>query len=272
MEKDKISVIIPSYNSEKFLKHTVASVITQTYQNWELLIIDDASTDNSYQEALKYTSDSRVKVIKAAQNGGVGCCRNLGIKNAEGSYIAFLDSDDLWAKDKLAKQLSFMQKNDAAISHTAYAFMSEKGEVLTKGKVEVDNRVNLEHYMKTTQVGMSTVMYNREKLPNLKFPEDRDLCEDARAWFEVFHQGKDFRGLNDILMLYRVRSQQLSCNKANMAKNTLKRYIKEDNLPAYKRLYCFLHYAYNGTKKRLNPTNLDEKILENFNCNKKANT
>lgn len=159
-----------------------------------------------------------------------------------------------------------MRQNNAAASHTGYAFMSEKGEVLVKGKVSVDREIGLEQYMKTTQIGMSTVMIDRQKIPDLKFPEERELCEDARAWVSLFHRGYRFHGLNEVLLLYRVRQNQLSGNKLNMALNTLKRYLREDNLPAYKRLYCFLSYACNGAKKRMNQSNLAPEIIHNFNC------
>ena len=109
-------------------------------------------------------------------------------------------------------------------------------------------------------------MIDRQKIPDLKFPEERELCEDARAWVSLFHRGYRFHGLNEVLLLYRVRQNQLSGNKLNMALNPLKRYLREDNLPAYKRLYCFLSYACNGAKKRMNQSNLAPEIKHNFNC------
>lgn len=265
---EKASVIIPVYNCEKFLKHTIASVMNQTYPDWELIIVDDASTDGSYKQALEYADDHRVKVIHQEKNSGVGACRNVGIANASGKYIAFLDSDDIWSKEKLSKQIRFMRENNATASHTAFAFMSEKGMVMSKGKVEVDQEIDLGQYMKTTQIGLSTVMIDAEKVPDLRFPEEREVCEDAKTWFKLFHQGHKFHGLNDVLMLYRVRKSQLSGNKMNMAVNTLKRYLREDNIPAYKRLYYFMNYAYNGTMKRLNKTELTPNIIKDFNCRK----
>ncbi len=264
---DKVSVIIPVYNCEKFLKHTVQSVLNQTYTDWEMIIVNDASTDNSGTVAAAYAAaDKRIRVINQPQNSGVGACRNRGIEAAEGRYVAFLDSDDLWSREKLSKQVEFMRQNDAAASHTGFAFMSEKGEVLSKGKVEVDPEIDLVQYMKTTQIGLSTVMIDREKIPDIRFPEERELCEDAKTWVGLFHRGYKFYGLNEELMLYRVRQNQLSGNKIHMAVNTLKRYLREDNLPAYKRLYCFLNYAYNGTMKRMNKTRLSPETIQKFNC------
>lgn len=267
----KVSVIMPAYNCEKFIKHTIQSVQAQTYSDWELIIINDASTDNTMQEAQKYASeDERIKVLDMPQNSGVSICRNYGISQAQGQYIAFLDSDDLWSKHKLSKQVAFMEDKGAALSHTSYAFMNEDGELKTSGKVDVDEEVDLARYMKTTQIGMSSVMIDRKQISEIKFPEDRELCEDARVWMGYLREGKKFHGLNEVLTLYRVRDKQLSKNKLKMARNTLKRYWNEKNLPAYARLYYFLNYACNGVEKRLRPTKMDiDMVAQQFNCNKK---
>lgn len=264
---EKISVIIPLYNCEKFIRQTLGSVQNQTYSDWEAIVVDDASTDNSRQEVEKLAQkDNRIKIYSQPQNRGVGACRNLAIRKASGRYLAFLDSDDLWSRLKLEQQLRFMQQNNLAASHTAFAFMSEQGIVLDKGKVEVDRELGMARYMKTTQIGMSTVMIDRQKIPDLRFPEERELCEDAKAWMGLFHKGVKFGGLNDVLLLYRVRQNQLSGNKLHMAMNTLRRYMREDNLPAYKRLYYFLNYACNGVMKRMNKTQLPKEVIRNFNC------
>lgn len=266
---EKVSVIMPAYNCEKFLKHAVHSVQAQHYPNWELIIVDDASQDNTLAEAQKLASeDERIKVYSMPQNKGVSVCRNYAITNADGRYLAFLDSDDLWSKDKLSHQIAFMQEKQAALSHTAYAFMSEKGMVMSNGKVDVDAEVDLDKYMKTTQIGMSSVVIDRNKVDFVHFPEDRKLCEDARVWMAFLRKGQKFAGLNEVLTLYRVRQSQLSGNKIKMAENTLKRYWNEKNLPAYKRLYYFMQYACHGVEKRLRPTQLDIKDISNrFNCN-----
>lgn len=261
---------MPVYNCEKFLKHTLRSVQAQTYKNWELIVVDDASTDNSLLEAQYFAAeDDRIKVFHMPRNSGVSACRNFALEQASGDYVAFLDSDDLWSKYKLAKQLAFMQQNGIALSHTSYAFMNENGEVMKNGKVNVDFDVDLRHYMKTTQIGMSTVMIDRRQIPHIEFPKDRELCEDARVWMGFMREGHRFHGLNEVLLLYRVRADQLSRNKVKMAKNTLKRYWNEKNLPAYKRLAYFLHYACNGVEKRVCPSKMDlNSVADSFNCNK----
>ncbi len=265
----KVSVIIPAYNCRKYLKHTVASVQNQAYKNWELLIVNDASTDGSSEEIDRLAAeDPRIKVWHLPENHGVSYCRNFAMEQAQGQYLAFLDADDLWAEDKLSRQLVFMEKNNLALSHTGYAFMNEKGFVLPAGKVKTDEKLDLAAYMKTTQIGMSTVMIDRQKTGEFHFPDDRELCEDARVWMHFLRKGMTFSGVDDVLTLYRVRANQLSKNKMKMAINTLKRYWAERNLPAYKRLWYFVNYAYNGTRKRLQKTQLDLSLLQKFNCNR----
>lgn len=265
---EKVSVIMPAYNCEKFIKHSIESVQSQTYKNWELLIVDDGSQDASLEIAKECAQkDERIKVIKMPQNSGVSICRNLAIAKANGRYLAFIDSDDLWSSYKLEHQIDFMQKHNAVLSHTAYGFLNEDGYVMKKGKVDVDLNVDRETYMKTTQIGMSSVMIDRQGVKSVKFPPDRKLCEDARLWMNYLREGMQFHGLNEMLVLYRIRDNQLSKNKIKMATNTLKRYWNEKDLPMYKRLYCFMKYATNGVRKRLRKSdNIDAASIKGFNC------
>ncbi len=265
---EKVSVIMPVYNCEKFIKHSIESVQNQTYKNWELLIVDDGSKDGSLDIAKKYAQeDKRIRVIKMPQNSGVSVCRNLAVAKANGRYLAFIDSDDLWSEKKLEHQIAFMQEHNAALSHTAYGFMDEEGYAMKKGKVDVDLNVDRKRYMKTTQIGMSSVMIDTQKVKSVKFPPDRKLCEDARLWMSYLREGMLFHGLNEMLVLYRIRNNQLSRNKMKMAVNTLKRYWNEKDIPACKRLYYFLNYATNGIRKRLKNTyNIDNEAVKDFNC------
>jgi glycosyltransferase involved in cell wall biosynthesis len=265
---EKVSVIMPVYNCEKFIKHSIESVQNQTYKNWELLIVDDGSKDGSLDIAKKYAEeDKRIRVFKMPKNSGVSVCRNLAVAKANGRYLAFIDSDDLWSANKLEHQIDFMQKHNATLSHTAYGFMDEDGYAMKKGKVDVDLDVDRKKYMKTTQIGMSSVMIDTQKVKSVKFPPDRKLCEDARLWMSYLREGMLFHGLNEMLVLYRIRNNQLSRNKMKMAVNTLKRYWNEKDIPACKRLYYFLNYATNGIRKRLKNTyNLDNESVKDFNC------
>ncbi|MBO7484219.1 MAG: glycosyltransferase family 2 protein [Alphaproteobacteria bacterium] len=259
---DKVSIIMPLYNAERFVPQAIQSVQNQTYKKWELLIVDDASTDRSLSIAKKFAeSDDRIKVFHHPQNLGISATRNSALEQASGRYIAFLDADDTWARQKLKCQIFFMNKRRAALSHTSYAFMNSQGSVLPVGRVNVDKRLDLPQYMKTTQIGTSTVMIDRQKISHISFPKDNELGEDDRVWMGFMHQGHTFCGLNKILTLYRVYPEQRSFNKFEMAANTLKRYWSEKNLPTYKRLYYFVNYAYHGIEKRLRPMRLNVPLV-----------
>jgi teichuronic acid biosynthesis glycosyltransferase TuaG len=131
MNKYLISIITPCYNSEQFLKETIESVLAQTYKNWEMIIVDDCSTDEGYNMALKYAAgDSRIKVCQMEQNSGAALARNKAIRLSQGEYLAFLDSDDVWLPEKLEKQLRFMQENDSDFSFTEYEHIDEE-EIIT---------------------------------------------------------------------------------------------------------------------------------------------
>ena len=265
-----VSVILPVYNCQKYLKHSIQSVLNQTYENWELIVVDDASTDGSLAEARRLAENNpKIKVFSMPENKGVSACRNFAIEHAKGRYLAFLDSDDLWAKNKLSAQLMFMNQKKAALSHTSYSFVNEKGRIMKMGQVDVDESIDLPKYMKTTQIGMSTVMIDRKQIETVRFPNDRDLCEDARTWMHFLRHGQKFYGVNQVLTLYRVRQNQLSKNKAKMAQNTLKRYWNERNLPAYKRLYYFMNYASNGFAKRMRSTEISPEVAAQFNYNQR---
>jgi teichuronic acid biosynthesis glycosyltransferase TuaG len=127
-EKPLISVITPCYNSARYIAKTIESVLAQTYQNWEMIIVDDCSTDNSYQTAIAFAEkDKRIRVYRQEQNSGAALARNKAILESRGKYVAFLDSDDLWLPEKLEKQLRFMQKNNSDFSFTEYEHMIDNG-------------------------------------------------------------------------------------------------------------------------------------------------
>ena len=119
---DKVSIILPLYNCEKYVKHTIESVLHQDYKNWELIVVDDASADKSLDEVWQYArQDSRIRVFSSVKNEGVATTRNTALKYVTGKYIAFIDADDLWAKNKLSSQIVFMKKHNAGLSHTSFA-------------------------------------------------------------------------------------------------------------------------------------------------------
>lgn len=265
---DKVSVILPLYNCEKYIGLTIESVLNQDYKNWELIIMNDASTDASLHKALEYAKkDSRIKVFSCMNNRGVGPTRNAALKYATGRYVAFIDADDLWAKNKLSNQIFFMKKNNAGLSHTAYAYLTEDGHVRNRGQVNVDECIDMKRYIRTTQIGMSTVMIDHDKIKNIRFPNDKKLCEDARLWMDYLREGEKFYGLNKILLLYRVRPNQLSRNKSKMAWNAFKRVMLEKSISPLEKITDYMFYAKNALKKHKAKNHIDMTyIKDQFNC------
>ena len=164
MEKTLVSIVVPVYNSEKFILDTIDTVEKQSYKNWELIFVDDCSKDNStkiIKERIK--DDNKIKLIELKKNSGAATARNVGIDESKGSYIAFLDSDDLWKKEKLENQLAFVKENGCAFSFTGYEFADEYG--LGNGKVvKVPFKMNYKKALKNTTIFTSTVMFDLEKI------------------------------------------------------------------------------------------------------------
>lgn len=245
----KISIIMPVFNAKKYIDESIASVICQTYNAWELILIDDCSTDGTYDYLLEnYEKNPKIKLLRNLVNSGAGASRNLGLQSTSGQFIAFLDADDIWLPSKLEKQLAFMLDRKSAIVHTSYSFINESGRPIS-GCVNVSKHVDLNSYMKNTEIGMSTVLINKEIIGNFKFPSIR-IHEDAGLWLELLGRGLISDGLNEILVNYRVRKGQLSGNKIVAALNTFKLYASVKELPVRNRLKNYLFYAVNAIYKR----------------------
>jgi len=174
-----ISIITPSYNSSKYIAKTIESVISQTYKNWEMIIVDDCSPDNANEIIDKYTKkDFRIKLIKLEQNIGPANARNKGIKQAKGKYIAFLDSDDVWLPTKLEKQVKFMQDNDLALTCSSYYTINETNK-------QINTRIVKESFsysdmLKSNHIGNLTGIYDCEKLGKIYM--DDVGHEDYTLW------------------------------------------------------------------------------------------
>lgn len=215
MKKGCVSIIMPTYNCGKFIAQTIKTVIDQTYSNWELLIVDDCSKDDTEQVVSSF-EDSRIKYYKLEKNSGAAVARNTAMKYANGEYMAFLDSDDLWKKDKLEKQLKFMKDNNYDFTCTAYEHVDEQGNktgkiIKTKKKADY-NRILLD-----CPVGNSTVMYNVAALGKFEVPNIRKRNDDA-LWLQMLKKEKYIYGMNEVLMEYRIRANSISSNKFGLVK------------------------------------------------------
>lgn len=239
-----ISVITPSYNSEKFIALTIESVLSQTYKNWEMIIVDDKSKDKSNNIIEKYIRiDSRVKLIKLDKNAGVANARNIAIKEAKGNYITFLDSDDLWLPNKLEKQLAFMLDNNYSFTYLGYEKIDQNGKII--GRIDVPQKISYFDLLKTCYPGCLTVMINSIVLNEISIPNNTKR-EDYAFWLKIIKKTHFAFGLNQVLAQYRIHPEQNSRIKLHMAKETWHLYRNIEQLSFIKSIYYFSNYAIRG--------------------------
>ncbi|HDR7367087.1 glycosyltransferase family 2 protein [Bacillus toyonensis] len=243
-----ISIIIPTYNAERFILNTINSVKTQTYKNWEIIIIDDCSSDKTLQIVKEQQAiDKRIRIIKLKNNSGAAIARNTGINSSKGKYVAFLDSDDLWLPEKLEKQLAFMQENDIAFSFTSYQIINQDGTPTDKF-VHVPEKINYNGLLKNTIIGCLTVMIDVEKLGKIQMPNIRTR-QDTATWLKILKQGHYAYGLDEVLSKYRKVENSISSKKFKMAKMNWKLYREIEGLSIPRSAWCFVNYSLNGIIK-----------------------
>ncbi|AJI47001.1 glycosyltransferase family 2 protein [Francisella philomiragia] len=243
-----VSIITPSYNSEKYISNTIESVITQTYQNWEMIIVDDCSTDSSCDIAEKYTQkDSRIKLIKLNKNSGPAKARNRAIKEAKGRYISFLDSDDIWYHRKLEKQVYFMKENDLAVTCSSYYIVDAKGK---KNKTRlVREKILYSDMLKSNHIGNLTGIYDCIKLG--KIYADDVGHEDYTLWLKVVQKSKTVNTISEPLAEYRVLNNSISSNKFKTLSWQWNIYRNILDLNVFRSSYYFVCYVYYALKKRV---------------------
>jgi len=197
---DLVSVIMPSYNTGKYIEKTINSVLSQTYENWELIIVDDCSDDDTDDAVKPYLSDERIKYFKNDKNCGAAVSRNYALRQAKGKWIAFLDSDDLWTTDKLEKQIAFMEKNGYRFSYTDYEEMDESGNPLGI-TVTGPSKITKAGFFNYCWVGCLTVMYDAEFVGLIQI-EDIKKNNDYAMWLKVCKKA-DCYLLKETLAFYR---------------------------------------------------------------------
>lgn len=240
----KVSIITPSYNSSRFIEHTIKSILNQTYKNWELLIVDDCSTDDSYAVVKSYADkDKRIHLIKLEQNSGAAVARNTGISAANGRFIAFLDSDDTWLPEKLSEQVSFMLKNDYILTYTQYHQVDENGNLLKH--LNFPLKISYHELLKTCVIGCLTVMYDTDKIGKIYFPLIRKR-QDFALWLKILKIVPYAYCLPLDLASYTVRKDSISSNKLKAAQYNWYLYRNIEGLNFFKSLYYFSHYAIRG--------------------------
>lgn len=267
--EEMVSIIVPVYMAQDYIAQTIEMVRGQTYKDWELILVDDASPDNSaaiiegmMPEASRrklpqespgeeYVSgDGRIRLIRKEKNEGAARARNTGIGLAKGRYIAFLDADDVWRRNKLEKELAFIKDKQAAFAFTAYEFGDEDAKGLGK-VVAVPERLNYRQALSRTVIFTSTVMFDMDKLTKelIRMPEVGS--EDTATWWKVLRAGYTAYGLNEALVIYRRPKKSLSSNKLKAMKRIWYLYRKEEGLTVPVSAFCFCLWAVRATLRRI---------------------
>lgn len=243
-----ISVIMPAFNAEKYLKEAIESVLAQTYSLWELIVIDDDSRDATAEIVREYQKqDSRVRYLKNKTNSGVSESRNRGVREAKGQWIAFLDSDDRWTPEKLERQLSFAEQHNARFAFTGSGFIDDDGRALSY-YLSVPMKISYRQLLKQNLISCSSVLIRKELMLKNPMPSG-DMHEDFAAWLGILKTtGVDAYGLDQPLLLYRVSPQSKSGNKRKAAKMTYRvyRYI---GLSVFEAGYYWVWYAVRSLRK-----------------------
>lgn len=252
MKEDLVSIVVPVYNSEKFIDQTINTVKKQTYNNWELLLVNDCSTDRSKEIIIKkIKDDDRIKLLELEKNSGAAIARNKGIESARGKYIAFLDADDLWNEKKLETQIRFMQDNGYEFTFTGYEFVDENG-MGNKKVVKVPEKINYREALKNTTIFTSTVILDVKKLGKelIQMPNVR-RGQDSATWWKILKIGVIAYGLNKSLSFYRRSNNTLSSNKLKALKRTWNLYRNVEHLNIFYSFYNFCWYVFNAVKRRM---------------------
>ena len=245
-----VSVIMPCYNMEKFISDSIMSVRNQTYSSWELLIVDDASTDATADIVKKQCEqDNRIHFTVKPEHSGIADSRNQCLKQAQGQYLAFLDADDVWHPEKLEMQLGFMVEKKVGFTYSAYDCIDEMGQPLDKS-VRTAGNLNYEAYLRNTIIGCSTVMVNKAVVGEVVVPAFR-TSEDTATWLSILKKGFLAYAINKPLTSYRIRQHSASSNKLKASSDLWRVYQKQEKLPLFKALGCFFSYAFHAIKKRL---------------------
>ncbi|MBF6977931.1 glycosyltransferase [Aerococcaceae bacterium zg-BR22] len=251
MDEQLVSIITPVYNAARFLDTMIESIVNQTYQDWELILVDDKSEDESIHIIEQWQAkDSRIRYIELAENSGAAVARNRAMAAARGRWIAFIDSDDFWAPDKLALQLSFMQMTKVAFSYTDFALVDEEGTVI-KSQVHVPNRLDYDGLLKNTAIACSTVMIDQSVVGPFRMPLVRK-GQDTATWLMLMREhGLTAYAVPKVLNYYRQVDGSVSSNRLAALKRTWHTYRHLEQLPLAKAIYYFSSYVINAIKRRL---------------------
>lgn len=247
MVSELVSIITPAYNAAKFIEETIRSVQYQTYSNWEMLIVDDCSKDSTIAivEAIAKT-DKRIRLIKHEMNKRASGARETALKAANGRFIAFLDSDDIWLPEKLMRQLKFMEETFAPLSYTSFRRISEDGNTLGRN-IAIPSKLNYKQLLGNTAIATSTAIIDKEKTGS--FEITHTYYDDFALWAMLLKRGLHAHGLQEDLMRYRVVNNSLSRNKGKSSLHVWNAYRQVEHLSRPVAAWYFVNYAWNALRK-----------------------
>ena len=249
-----VSIIVPVYCAAPYIAETIKMVRGQTYHHWELILVDDASSDNSMQiiqEIMdKEVADKRLHLIRKDRNEGAAKARNTGIAEAQGRYIAFLDADDIWHPDKLEKEIAFMEEKHAGFAFTAYEFGDENARGTGK-IVKVPEQLTYRQALSRTVIFTTTVMFDTTVIPKELIWMPTVESEDTATWWKILRAGYTAYGYQESLAIYRRPAKSLSSNKFVAMKRIWHLYRREEKLSLLSSAIRFCLWAVRATLRRI---------------------
>lgn len=244
---DLVSIITPAYRAERFVGATIESVIAQDYGNWEMIVVDDRSPDDTSGVVQRYAmNEPRVRLIRQTENAGPASARNTALDAARGRFVAFLDSDDLWMPGKLRQQLAFMAANAAAFSFTSFRRISESGDRVGH-LIQVPERLDYRALLTNTAIATSSVIIDRAATGSFRMT--KTYYDDFVLWLEILKRGHAAYGLDADLLRYRVLGQSVSRNKFNSSRWVWRTYREIEGLDPISAAKCFVSYAWHAGLK-----------------------
>lgn len=248
-ENKRVSIIVPVYNAGAYIEETIRTVREQTYADWELLLVEDGSGDDSLIRMESFT-DERIRIIRQPANMGAAKARNRGLSEASGRYIAFLDADDLWDRKKLEKQMEYLKSKSAAFLFTSYEYADAAG--VGSGKVaHVPEMLGYKAALRNTIIFTSTVLFDTVKIPKELLEMPLVKSEDTAAWWKILKNGYTAYGMDEVLVRYRRPAQSLSSNKLEAVRRVWNLYRRVEGLSLWDSVFNFCCYAVNTTRRRL---------------------
>ena len=241
-EKTKVDIILPNYNSSSYIKETIKSIMGQTFKNWRLIIVDDNSDKKTKNILKKYSKNKKIKIFWLKKNKGAGFCRNYAIKKSKSPYLAFIDSDDLWKKEKLKNQIKFMESNNYLFTYTSYKTFGKKVNFIRPKR-----EYNYEKFISDTSICTSTIILKKNITKGIEFT-NTPICEDYYFKCKIL-QIQNAYLLDDFLTMYRIRHNSLQSNSIKNFYWIWKINKKYNNLNFFENFFSLLLISLNSFRK-----------------------